>query len=571
MNQVRWWAMTVLLVLSSGIGCSTRLSRVTSGAGGLRRISVDSYVDKVKAGWVGQMVGTGWSEAIGDRYPGVIVPQSDVPQWSPRLVNQFDADNLCVEMTFLRTLEIFGVDVSSRQAGIEFASSRYELDHGALAARENLRNGIAPPDSGHPQFNPHAGDLDYQASAGFSGLIAPGMANVPVLLGEKFGRLMAYGDGLYGGQFIGAMYAEAFFETDMTDVVKAALQYIPAESLYHQCIADVLRWHKRYPKDWTRTWHLLDERYHLDPSRRKFSCTGPTAELDLSAHLNGAYVVMALLYGQGDPERTTVIAMRCGQDARSNAANAAGILFASIGFAGLPEEFTIALDPLTEFSGSFYGFPALIGVCDELTRKIVLNDGGRIEQDSDGNAFYAIRSGRVRSSGLEEAWLPGRAQGSRFTEEEMAAITAPIGEDLSEAIEQFAPGWSVAKCGRGPLVGLVPQLRGRRNVLVTRPLSQEVGCVISRIVQLPADPSCTLRLVVGHDARGDWDLILRIDGRQLLRKSIGLESTMAGWTEISVDLSRYAGETIKIELINEATGWHYEAAYWGEISLDINR
>ena len=39
------------------------------------------------------------------------------------------------------------------------------------------------------------------------------MPNVAIELGEKFGRLMNYGDGLYGGQFIGGMYAAAFFET----------------------------------------------------------------------------------------------------------------------------------------------------------------------------------------------------------------------------------------------------------------------------------------------------------------------------------------------------------------------
>jgi hypothetical protein len=40
-----------------------------------------------------------------------------------------------------------------------------------------------------------------------------------------------------------------------------------------------------------------------------------------------------------------------------------------------------------------------------------------------------------------------------------------------------------------------------------------------------------------------------------------------GWTEVAVDLSRFAGQTGKLELVNEPTGWHYQAAYWAEISL----
>ena len=53
-------------------------------------------------------------------------------------------------MTFLRTLEQYGLDVSIRQAGIDFANSRYPLWCANDAGRKNLRAGIAPPDSGHP-------------------------------------------------------------------------------------------------------------------------------------------------------------------------------------------------------------------------------------------------------------------------------------------------------------------------------------------------------------------------------------------------------------------------------------
>ena len=75
---------------------------------------------------------------------------------------------------FLRTLELYGMDVSIRQAGIDFANSGYPLWHANKAGRDNLRKGIAPPDSGHPKFNDHADDIDYQIEADYAGLIAPG-------------------------------------------------------------------------------------------------------------------------------------------------------------------------------------------------------------------------------------------------------------------------------------------------------------------------------------------------------------------------------------------------------------
>ncbi len=565
MKRFRTSIVVVILVLSlAAVGGGGLLSPLSGDA---RRISADAYVDKMKGGWVGQMAGVGWGAPTEFRYQGVIMPANEVPAWSPRMVNQFQQDDIYVEMTFLRTLELYGLGVSMRQAGIDFANSGYQLWHANQAGRGNLRSGIAPPDSGHPQFNKHADDIDYQIEADFSGLIAPGMPEVAILLGEKFGRLMNYGDGLYGGQFIGGMYAEAFFEDDVVKIVQAGLRCIPAESQYHECISDVLRWYRNYPDDWTRTWHLVNEKYHLNPQYRRFSCTGPEGKFNIDAKINGAYVVMGLLYGRGDPDQTIIISMRCGQDSDCNPSSAAGILFTSIGFANLPDKFKIALDPLSKFSHTPYDFPSLVGVCDELARKAVVNGGGRIETDSDGTEWFIILKRAPLPSRLEQCWKPGEADASRYSQAEMAQITALLGEDLSEAISKFAPGWTVSRCGDDMEVGLVDERRGRRNVLVTHPLNQDTGCVISRTVQLPEGRRSVLRLVVGHDPRGDWDLVVRLGGEPLLRKPVGLETTTVGWTDLSVDLSRYAGQSVEIELVNEPTGWHYEAAYWAEISL----
>ncbi len=564
-------AMAAGLVVLSGIGCeNARLTRLAPLSGEARRISVDTYVDKMKGGWVGQMAGVGWGAPTEFRYQGVIIPESNVPQWSPRLINQFQQDDIYVEMTFLRTLELYGLDVSIRQAGLDFANSGYPLWHANAAGRDNLRSGVAPPDSGHPRFNKHADDIDYQIEADFSGLIAPGMPNAAIQLGEKFGRLMNYGDGLYGGQFIGGMYAEAFFQDDVVKIVEAGLRCIPEGSQYHECISDVLRWCRDYPDDWVKTWQLVDEKYHLNKDYRRFSCSGPQGEFNIDAKINGAYVVMGLLYGAGDPDKTIVIAMRCGQDSDCNPSSAAGILFTAIGFADLPEKFKIALDPLAKFSHTAYDFPTLVGACEELAREVVTNGGGRVETDEEGNECFVIPRRSPRPSVLEQCWEAAPSDGDRFSEDEMARITAPLGKDLSEAAKQFAPGWTVARCGDEMEVGLFREVRGRKNVLVTHPLNPDIGCVISRTVRLPPGKRSVLRLVVGHDPRGDWNLAVRVDGQQLLRKPIGPETTTVGWTEIFVDLSRYAGELVKLELVNEPTGWHYEGAYWAEISLQSN-
>ncbi len=560
--------LVVVLTRLCAISCeSMRLPASLCGEPATRQISVDDYVDKLKAGWLGQMVGVGWGAPTEFKYNGTIMPPSAVPPWSPEMVNQFEQDDLYVEMTFLRTLEQYGLNVSARQAGLDFANTGFPLWHANREARNNLRAGIAPPDSGHPRFNSHADDIDYQIESDFAGLIAPGMPDVAVQLGEKFGRMICYGDGLYGGQFISGMYAEAFFEKDPARIVRAGLRCIPADSQYCQCISDVLYWHARYPDNWMKVWNLIDQKYRVNPIHRRFSCSDANNPLDIDAKINGAYVVMGLLYGQGDPDATINIATRCGQDSDCNPSSAAGILFATIGFRNLPEKFKVGLDSSRKFAQTPYNYPTLIGVCEDLAHQALLSCGGQVKKDTGGRRLFVIPVREPRVGPLLQSRDDARPAGSRYTEREVLGIKTPLPAGMSEAVNRLAPGWEIANCGEQMAPGLYPLLRGRRNVLVTCPPNPIQGCTLSRKFRVPVGKTTSLRLVVGHDPRGDWALVVTINGRPVVQKTIGPDVTTLGWTDITVDLSSYAGRTIDLQLLNLPTGWHYEAGYWAEISL----
>ncbi len=529
----------------------------------VRRITVEDYVDKMKGGWIGQMAGVGWGGPTEFRYRGEIIPEDKMPAWEPEKINQFMQDDIYVEMTFLRTLELYGMDVSIRQAGIDFANSGYRLWHANRNGRDNLRKGIAPPDSGHPEFNTHADDIDYQIEADYSGLIAPGLPNVAIELGEKFGRLMNYGDGLYGGQFVGGMYAEAFFENDMEKIVRAGLECIPEGSQYAECIRDVLAWYKQNPDDWQKTWQLIENKYQDNPDYRRFSCN--KGDFNIDAKINGAYIVMGLLYGEGDPDKTIVISTRCGQDSDCNPSNAGGILFTTIGFKNLPEKFTSALNPEGKFSHTPYNFPTLVEVSKKLVRQAVQRAGGRVETNDNGEQVFVIPVEKPRPSKLEQCWEPGPIANSKFTEAEMAQITAMAGKDISSAVSKFASGWKAKHCGDDMNPGLRNSELGKKNVLVTHPLDQTTGCKLFKEVSLPAGKKSALRLTVGRHPEGDWLLIVTAGGKEVLRKPIDKQTAPDGWTVVEVDLCDFAGEKVKLELINQPTGWRYEAGYWADI------
>lgn len=541
------------------------------------RLSASEYRSRMTAGWIGQMAGVGWGAPTEFQYNGRIIPASEMPEWRPEQINQFWQDDLYVEMTFLRSLEQYGWGVTHKQAGIDFAVSRYPLWHANAAGRKALREGIAPPDSGHPQFNAHADDIDYQIEADYSGLIAPGMPQVAIDLGEKFGRIMNYGDGLYGGQFVGGMYAAAFFERDPERIVRAGLECIPAESQYAECIRDVLAWWKADRGDWEATWRKIESKYNENPDYRRASCGERKKEFNIDAKINGAYIVMGLLYGERDPDRTIEIATRCGQDSDCNPSSAAGILFTSLGLENIPAKFTSDLRRDIKFTHTEYTFERLVQVCEALARDAVVRAGGKVETGTDGKEVFVVPRAEPKPSPLEQSWNAGPIANSRYTDAELQSQIRSQSlsdgrPDMNAAVTEFAPGWRIKNCGLEMDPGIRALYRGRQPVLVTHPDDASTPAVIWDDYSIGVGATTKLRLMVSHHDGGDWQLIVKVNGQEVRSIPVSADTVEktgenAGWLSTEIDLSPFAGKAVRIELLNQPTGWFCEAAYWAQIEL----
>lgn len=526
---------------------------------GFRRLSVEEYRDKMKAGWVGQIAGVCWGAPTEFKFVDKIIPEENVPVWTPEMINHaFGQDDLYVEMTFLRTMEQYGLDCSIRQAGIDFANSQYGLWCANKAGRDNLRRGIAPPDSGHPKYSTRSNDIDYQIEADYSGLISPGLPNTVIALGEKFGRLMNYSDGIYGGVFMGAMYAEAFFTSDLNEMIDAGLAAIPADSQYAEMVRDVRTWHKENPNDWTYAWGKCLEKYRKNPEYQKAS----NGAIDVK--INGACIMLGLLYGNGDLDQTILISMRAGYDSDCNPSSAAGALFTQVGFKNLPARFSEKLDHVSKFSYTEYNFPALLDVCEKLARQTVVKAGGRMET-VDGVEYFVIPKQIAKPMPLELSWDPKPAQDCRFTDEEMAQIRfRHYGlSNLQAGVDKFFPGWKISQCGPDMNPEIRDWFRGKENVLLTHPLNRETPCLLTRTVEVKKDKKTTLKLCVTNHLNYDWILKIRVNG------SVQFEKIISGnaWQDLEFDLTPFAGNSIQMELENMPNGWSYEAGYWSRIEI----
>lgn len=303
------------------------------------KIGSEELKDKIRGGWAGQTIGVTFGGPYEFKFNGTFIQDYQPLVWHDGYVRKTMLetpglyDDLYMDLTFVDVFERLGFDAPVDSFAYAFAHAGYRLWHANQAARYNILNGMKPPATGNWLNSPHADDIDYQIEADYAGLMSPGMPNAASGISDKIGHIMNYGDGWYGGVYFGAMYTLAFFSKDVNFIVNEALKTIPQQSDYYKCISDVIRWHKQFPNDWHQTWFELQKKWSSDRTCPE----GVFLPFDIDATINSAYVVLALLYGEGDFTKTLQIATRAGQDADCNPSSAGGILGTMMGYNKIPD------------------------------------------------------------------------------------------------------------------------------------------------------------------------------------------------------------------------------------------
>jgi hypothetical protein len=312
------------------------------------RLSLDELKDRIAGGWAGQTIGVTYGGPTEFRFNGTMIqPYTPIPWYDGYLLDTFQKipglyDDLYMDLTFVEVLEEKGLDAKPSDFASSFAHRDYLLWHANQMARYNVLQGTAPPASGHWRNNPEADSIDFQIEADFAGLMNPGMPQGASEISDRVGHIMNSGDGYYGGVYVAAMYSLAFVYEDVGEVVRRALETIPKESAFRRTIEDVIRWHRQHPDDWRETWFEIEKNWSEDIG----SPVGVFRPFNIDASLNAAYVVMGLLYGSGDFEKTLDVATRAGQDSDCNPSTAAGILGVILGYDGIPAEWKAGLSAI---------------------------------------------------------------------------------------------------------------------------------------------------------------------------------------------------------------------------------
>ncbi len=384
--------MILFVLICAALGC---VQATTGGKGCCKmpaevKMSKPELQNRIKGGWLGKTAGVcigGPTEfkAKGEMYAAGL-------NLYPSFESGFGQDDIYVQITFVEAMDkkldapngIF--EATMADYGEAFKNSGYELWHANKGGRDNLRAGINPPESGMyagegKRFNKCGNDIDWQIECDWVGFMCPAMPMTACQISDRVGHVMNYGDGVYGGNFVCVMDALAFAENDPHVIVKKAMEAMPRKSQYYAVIKDVVDYHDKNPSSkFSDCFKYINEKW----LRTTIDCSGPADNFNIAASLNGAFIAIGLLYGDGDILKTIEYTTRCGQDSDCNPANAGAIMGTMIGYEKLPEQWKKSAEqyPNNKYSHTSYTYTDLLNSSFRRAEKAIIQAGGRLDGDT---------------------------------------------------------------------------------------------------------------------------------------------------------------------------------------------
>lgn len=299
------------------------------------------YAERVYAGVLGKIIGVylgrpfeGWSYEKIMNELGEINYYVHEKQNVPLIVTD---DDITGTFTFLRALEDYGYykDITAAQIGKGWLNylieNRTILWWGGMGqstehtAFLRLKKGIPAPLSGSIELNGKVVAEQIGAQIFIDGwsMVTPGDPDLACELAQKAGSVSHDGEALYGAKVVAAMESMAFIESDLNKLLDKALTYIPEDSVIYQMIQDIRQWHVSI-SDWRDARELLEKNYgyHIYGG---------------NCHMipNHGLIILSLLYGEDDFQKSLMIVNTSGWDTDCNSANVGCLLGIKNGLAGI--------------------------------------------------------------------------------------------------------------------------------------------------------------------------------------------------------------------------------------------
>ncbi len=160
------------------------------------------------------------------------------------------------------------------------------------------------------------------------GMNAAGMPETARELAAVFSQATGDRDNLLFAQMFAAMISSAYFEDDVESVIREACKVLPEGSWPTYIVEDVFEIYKKHPNDWRAGFTEYEKKHYIASD---ITSTADTA-------INCGFVLLELLYGEGDYMKTCKIGSLAGYDCESTCGIALAVLGVMGGTSILPEE-----------------------------------------------------------------------------------------------------------------------------------------------------------------------------------------------------------------------------------------
>ena len=237
-------------------------------------------------------------------------------------------DDLTGTFRFINALKHFNFDknISPKQIGqtwlnycIENQTVLAWAGKGVLteeSAYMNLKQGIHAPESGSIAQNGKviAEQIGAQIFIDGWGMVSPGDPEQAVDLAKRAGSVSHDGESVYGAQVVAAMEAMAFIENDIKKIIEESKKFVPTDSTIYRLISDIQDWSSG-KLDWEQARSKIEDKYGY--SKFPGNC-----------HIvpNHALIILALLFGDDDFQKSLMIVNTAGWDTDCNSGNVGCIL-----------------------------------------------------------------------------------------------------------------------------------------------------------------------------------------------------------------------------------------------------
>ena len=318
------------------------------------KLNYSEYKDKVYACWTGKNIGG----TMGAPYEGVR-EILDVKGFSSAPGKPLPNDDLDLQLVWLHAAEHEGPAFITADVLGEYWLSfidGYWNEYGI--AQRNMERGLVPPlcgDFANAWKHSNGAWIRTEVWA----TLAPCYPDLAVRFAVEDAKVdHGFGEGTYAAAFVAAVESAAFVVDGIDELIGIGLSKIPADCRTAQSIKLAIECHKN----------------GKTPVEARNAVREANADIGdgwFQAPSNVGFVVIGLLYGEGDFKKSVLTALNCGDDTDCTAGTVGAIMGIIHGTKGLPEDWCeyIGDEIVTATVNQCVSLPA-VKSCKELTEKV---------------------------------------------------------------------------------------------------------------------------------------------------------------------------------------------------------